>query len=278
MARAENKETAGPVARMVATVAKRMRMKEGLTQEQLGSLMGYTGAAISALETLAQPVSDDMMVQLETALGGGTGIFTEMRPLVRLEKLPEQFRNYVQIEQAARSLCLYASPNVHGLFQTEAYARAQIAGGYPTPTEERVEELVKARMDRKAIFDKKPLRLIELILDESALLRKFGSEEVMREQYRFLLECARRKNVTIQVLPLDVGLSGENAGARGELNLVETDEHTRLVYLEVQDESVLIADPVKVSTYAQRYAKIRAQALDPRASLGLIERLAGEGT
>ncbi|MFC8176916.1 Scr1 family TA system antitoxin-like transcriptional regulator [Streptomyces sp. NPDC057242] len=62
------------------------------------------------------------------------------------------------------------------------------------------------------------------------------------------------------------------------MNLVETDEHTRLVYLEVQDESVLIADPVKVSTYAQRYAKIRAQALDPRASLGLIERLVGEGT
>ncbi|MFC7932603.1 helix-turn-helix domain-containing protein [Streptomyces cinereoruber] len=278
MARSENKETAGPVARMVATVVKRMRVKEGLTQEQLGARMGYTGAAISALETLAQPVSDGMMVQLEAALGGGTGIFAEMRPLVRLEKLPELFRDYAQIEQKALSLCLYATPNIHGLFQTEAYARAQIAGGYPSPTEERVEELVTARMDRKAIFDKQPLRLIELILDEAALLRKYGSEEIMREQYRHLLECARRKNVTIQVLPLDVGLGGENAGNLGELNLVETDEHARLVYLEIQDESVLITDPAKVSTYTQRYAKIRAQALDPRASLGLIERLAGEGT
>ncbi|MFF4170248.1 helix-turn-helix transcriptional regulator [Streptomyces sp. NPDC001744] len=278
MARAENKETAGPAARTVAAVAKKMRVRKGLTQPQLGSMMGYTGAAISAMETLAQPVSDGMLVRLEAVLGEGTGIFEELRPLVRLEKLPELFRDYAQIEQTARSLCLYSTPNIQGLFQTESYARAQIAGGYPTSTEERVEELVKARMDRKAIFDKEPQWLIELFLDEAALLRKYGSEEAMREQYRHLAECARRKNVTLQILPLNVGLSGENAGDQGMMNLVETDEHARIVYLEIQDESVLLTDPVKVSTYAQRYAKIRAQALDPRASLGLIERLAGEGT
>ncbi|MFJ5138144.1 helix-turn-helix transcriptional regulator [Streptomyces sp. NPDC088707] len=278
MARADNKETAGPAARTVAALAKKMRLRKGLTQEQLGALLGYTGAAISAMETLSQPVSDDMLVQLERVLGDGTGIFEAMRELVRLERLPEQFREYAPIEQKALGLQLYATPNVHGLFQTEGYARAQMAGGYPTPTEDRVQELVAARIARKAIFDKEPMRLIELILDESVLLRKYGSEAIMREQYRHLIECAQRKNVTIQVLPLDVGLSGENAGARGELNVVETDEHTRLVYLEVQDESVLVSDPAKVSTYAQRYAKIRAQALDPRYSLGLIERLAGEGT
>ncbi|MFE5911197.1 hypothetical protein ACFQ6B_19230 [Streptomyces wedmorensis] len=50
--------------------------------------MGYTGAAVSALETLAQPVSDEMLVQLEQALGEETGIFEALRELVRLEKLP----------------------------------------------------------------------------------------------------------------------------------------------------------------------------------------------
>ncbi|WP_370413579.1 helix-turn-helix domain-containing protein [Streptomyces fradiae] len=276
MARAENKETVGPAARMAAVVAKRMRLRRGLTQAQEGALMGYTGAAISAMERLVHPVSDEMLVKLEEVLGEGTGVFDEMRLLVRLEKLPEEFRDYLLIEEQALSLCLYALSNVHGLFQTEAYARAQISGGYPPPTPERVEELVTARMARKALFDKEPMCHIELILDESALLRKFGSEEVMREQYRYLAECAQYKNVTLQVLPLDVGLTGENAGARGELNLVEPPDHARLVYLEIQDESVLITPPAKVSTYAQRYAKIRAQALGPRESLGLIERLAGE--
>ncbi|MFF3839359.1 helix-turn-helix transcriptional regulator [Streptomyces sp. NPDC001930] len=275
MARAENKESVGPAARMAAAVAKKMRLKKGLTQDQLGTQMGFTGAAISAMERLIHPVSDDMLVQLERVLGGGTGIFDEMRELVRLEKLPEQFRGYAPIEQKAVALWLYANHVVHGLFQTEAYARALIAGGYPEPTPERVEELVVARMARKALFDRKPVCEIELVLDESVLRRPIGSEEVMREQLAYLAECARRRNVNLQVLPLDAGLGGEYAGDRGDLNIVETPAHDRVTFLEIQGESLLITDRTKVSTHMQRYAKIRAQALDPRRSLGLIEELAG---
>ncbi|MGW8763506.1 helix-turn-helix domain-containing protein [Streptomyces sp. NPDC055815] len=275
MARAENKETVGPAARTAATVAKRMRQKKGWTQEYLGSQTGFTGAAISAMERLIHPVSDDMLVQLERGLGGGTGFFEELRELVRLEKLPEQFRGYAPIEQKAVALWLYANHVVHGLFQTEAYARALIAGGHPEPSPERVEELVVGRMARKALFDRKPVCEIELILDESVLRRPIGDEEVMREQLGYLAECAKRRNVNLQVLPLDAGLSGEYVGDHGMMNVVETPEHDRLVYLEIQDESLLVTDRAKVSRYTQRYAKIRALALDPRKSLGLIERLAG---
>ncbi|MFC9390460.1 helix-turn-helix domain-containing protein [Streptomyces venezuelae] len=275
MARAENKETVGPAARMAAAVAKKMRLKKGLTQDQLGAQMGFTGAAISAMERLIHPVSDEMLVQLERVLGGGTGIFEEMRELVRLEKLPEQFRGYAPIEQKAVALCLYANHVVHGLFQTEAYARALIGGGYPEPTPERVEELVVGRMARKALFDRKQVCEIELVLDESVLKRTLGDAEVMREQLAYLAECARRRNVNLQVLPLDAGLGGEYAGARGDLNVVETPAHDHVTFLEIQGESLLITDRTKVSTHRQRYAKIRAQALDPRRSLGLIEELAG---
>ncbi|MEU4499270.1 Scr1 family TA system antitoxin-like transcriptional regulator [Streptomyces sp. NPDC023998] len=52
--------------------------------------------------------------------------------------------------------------------------------------------------------------------------------------------------------------------------------HDPLVFLEIQGASLLIMEPGKVSTLNQRYARIRAQALDPRESLGLIERLAGD--
>ncbi|MFC8759993.1 helix-turn-helix transcriptional regulator [Streptomyces sp. NPDC057193] len=275
MARVESRESTGPAARMAASVAKRMRVKRGLTQDQLGTQMGFTGAAISAMERLIHPVSDEMLTQLERALGGGTGVFEEMRELVRLEKLPEQFRGYAPIEQKAVALWLYANHVVHGLFQTEAYARALIAGGHPEPSPERVEELVVARMARKALFDRKQVCEIELILDESVLRRPIGSEEIMREQLVYLAECARRRNVNLQVLPLDAGLGGEYAGDRGDLNIIETPAHDRVTYLEIQRESLLITDRAKVSAHVQQYAKIRAQALDPRRSLGLIEELAG---
>jgi len=213
---------------------------------------------------------------LEEALGGGLGVFEKAREFIRLEKYPPQFKDYARLEQRALTLSSYVAIVVDGLFQTEEYARALISGGYPPLSQERVEELAEGRMARKALFDHEPLPLIELILEESVLRRNIGDNEVMRRQLLHLAECAQRRNVTLQVLPLACDSRSEHAGVRGEMKLLVTPEHEHLVYLEPQDESLLISDPAKVTTYTHRYAKIRAQALGPRESLGLIERLAGE--
>ncbi|MFF3954253.1 Scr1 family TA system antitoxin-like transcriptional regulator [Streptomyces sp. NPDC001890] len=276
MARAENKETASPTAKLVADVAKNARMRRKLTQEQLGKEIGFSAAAISAMETCAQPASDEMLAGLERVLGDGMGVFERARLYMRMEAYPPQFKNYALLEQSAVRLELYSAFVVHGLFQAEAYARALIGGGYPALSDSRVEELVEARTARGALFDREPTAQIELILEESVLTRAIGSEEIMRGQMQHLAKCAQRRNVTLQVLPLDCGLSGEHAGDRGDMNLIETPNHERLLFLEVQDESLLISDPAEVSTRAQRYAKIRSQALGPRESLGLIKRLAGD--
>ncbi|MFH9685689.1 helix-turn-helix domain-containing protein [Streptomyces sp. NPDC017413] len=275
MASAENKQTASPMALMVAEVARTMRIQRGWTQEQLGLELGYSAAAVSAMETCAQPASDAMLVELGRVFGNGAAMFESARRYMRMERYPLQFQDYALLEQAALSLQLFATNVIHGLFQTEAYARALIGGGYPPLSDQRVEELVELRMERKALFDREPVPMIEIIIDESVLRRVIGSEEIMREQLLHLVECARRRNVTLLVLPLDSGKYGEYAGDRVEINLLETPTHEHLVYLEPQDESLLISDPTKVSTYAQRYAKIRSQALGPRESLDLIKRLAG---
>ncbi|MFG3284125.1 helix-turn-helix transcriptional regulator [Streptomyces sp. NPDC048111] len=276
MARAENKESAGPTAQMVANLARKLRVRKGWTQEQLGSEIGFSGAAVSAMETLAQPASDQMLVELERVLGDGLDIFEDARVPMRLEKYPEQFKGFAPLEQRAVVLQMYDILLVNGLFQTEDYARAVIGGGYPPLPEQRVEQLVQARIERQALFDREPIATIELILEEAVLRRPIGSSRIMRDQLRHLATCARRRNVTLAVLPLDCGAGGEHAGDQGGMTLVETSEHDRVGYFEMQGESLLITDPTKVSTFARRYAKIRAQALDPRASLGLIEELAGE--
>ncbi|MEU5282953.1 helix-turn-helix transcriptional regulator [Streptomyces sp. NPDC020755] len=275
MASAENKQTASPMALMVAEVARTMRIQRGWTQEKLGLELGYSAAAVSAMETCAQPASDAMLVELGRVFGNGTAMFESARRYMRMERYPLQFQDYALLEQAAISLQLFAMTVIHGLFQTEAYARALIGGAYPPLSDQRVEELVQLRMERKALFDRDPLPMIEIVIDESVLRRVIGNEEIMREQLLHLMECARRRNVTLLVLPLDAGKHGEYAAGHGEMNLVETPAHEHLVYLEAQDESLLISDPAKVSTYARRYAMIRAQALGPRESLDLIKRLAG---
>ncbi|MFG2711727.1 helix-turn-helix transcriptional regulator [Streptomyces goshikiensis] len=276
MAKADNKAMAGGATRLVSHLARALREKENLTQKALGEKLGYTGSAISAMETCAQPPSDEMLVKLEETIGAGLGVFQEAREWVRLEKFPPHFQDFALLEKTAVTLSMFETQAISGLFQTDAYARALITGGFPVLSDQRVEELVEARMARTELFDREPVALIELILDEAALRRGIGSRTVMVEQYRHLIELARRRNVTVQVMPLNIGFSGEHAGMFGGMTLVETPKHERLVYLETQGESLLLSAPATVSMYSQRYAKIRAQAMGRRDSLAFIEKLAGE--
>ncbi|MFJ3231583.1 Scr1 family TA system antitoxin-like transcriptional regulator [Streptomyces sp. NPDC086787] len=272
MARNENKETASPTARLVAALIKTTREKLKLTQPQMGKRIGYSGAAISAAETCAQPASPEMLVALEREFGGGG--FDDGRKLMLKEKYPPQFKDFAMEEAEAVSLASYQTYVIDGLFQTPEYARALIGGGFPKLSDEKVEELVKARIARRALLDGGAV--IELILDESALLRPIGSPEIMRAQLLSLAADAQRDNVTIQVLSMDRGLRGDHAGAEGNMVLVTTKSHQRLAYLEIEDESILISDPGKVVRLTHRYGKIRAQALSPDESLSLIRKLAGE--
>ncbi|MFI6404928.1 helix-turn-helix transcriptional regulator [Streptomyces sp. NPDC050548] len=276
MARAENKTEASGVARLVALLAKALREQHGLTQVELGKLTGYTGSAISAMETCAQPASDEMLVKLEETIGGGMQVFEEARTYVLLDKYPPQFKNFALMEAEAVTLSSYQTYVVGGLFQTEDYARALIGGGFPKLPDAKVEELVEARVTRRKLFDRDPTAMIELILDESVLRRPLASWDVHRGQLRSLAEDAERDNVSVQVVPLERALRGGHAGTRGDMVLVVTKEHRHVVYLEIEDESVLISDPSKVAQLSHRYAKIRTQALSPDDSLSLIRKLAGE--
>ncbi|GAA3567512.1 helix-turn-helix domain-containing protein [Streptomyces osmaniensis] len=276
MARAENKTEAGGTAHLVAALAKALREQHGLTQPQLGDKLGYTAAAVSAMETCAQPASDQMLVKLEAEIGGGLGVFEKARKWILLEKYPARFRGFSELEAGAVTICSYETLVVDGLFQTEDYARALIGGGYPPLPDQKREELVEARVARRALFDRDPAPMVELILEEGVLRRPFGSWEVLRGQLLSLTEDAQRDNVCVQVLPLDRGLRGTYAGACGSMKLVETADHQHVVYLEIEDQGILVSEPSEVSQLAHRYAKIRSQALSPDESLNLIERLAGE--
>jgi hypothetical protein len=217
-----------------------------------------------------------MLAGLDDVLCGGSGILRMAGKYLVLDRYPPHFKDYVGLEQSTLSLFSYETFMIHGLFQTEEYAHALIGGGFPPLPEEKVEQLVEARMDRKALFDREPTAVVELVLDEGALRRDFGGPEVMRRQYAYLAECAQRRNVTLQVMPLNRGLRGEHAGAHGPLNLVKSPEHRQLAYTESQGTSLLISDPGEATLLDQRYAMIRAQALSPDESLSLIERLKGE--
>ncbi|MEU8886994.1 helix-turn-helix transcriptional regulator [Streptomyces sp. NPDC048442] len=276
VASSDNKETAGPTARLVAKMVIAIRKQKGWSQVTLGNELGYTGAAVSALETLAQPPSDAMLLRLEEVLGEGSGFFRDAMIAIRRERYPTEFQAFADLEREAVSLHIYSMHVIHGLFQSEEYMRALFNGGSPLNSSARVEELVVGRIARKQLLDREPIAMIEIIIEEAVLSRTIGNKAVMRGQLLYLIECAKRRNVTVRVLTLNSGDEGEYAGDRGPLTLIETREHEHRAYMEIQDISMLIDDATAVSTYSQRYAKIREQSLSPRKSLSFVEQLVGK--
>ncbi|MGP3922661.1 helix-turn-helix domain-containing protein [Streptomyces sp. 8N616] len=267
-----DKDKASPASQYFAEVLRILREQAGLTQDDLGTRMNYTGAAVSAVETCARPATDQFIAAAEKALGAG-GVIKAAIKYVRMERYPAYFQGFVQLEQDALSVSSYCTQMIHGLLQTEDYTRALLKCDWPPMDEDEIERLVAGRMERKALFDRKPVAVVSVVMEEAALRRVIDGRDVMRAQYAQLIECARRPNVVIQVMPMS---QGEHAGLRGPMTVVETPEHAALVYLEGQGRSSLVSDPGEVAVLARRYAMIRSQALGPSASIDFIKQLAGE--
>jgi transcriptional regulator with XRE-family HTH domain len=120
------------------------------------------------------------------------------------DSLDEDYQQFIGLEHEATSVAIWHVDVVAGLLQTEAYAR-QIINSYDrvepvAPSQ--VTRLVRVRMRRQQVLDRLGLK-ISVVLDESVLLRRIGSDHVMYEQLQRLADECDRPNVTLQVLPLD---------------------------------------------------------------------------
>ncbi|MFI0732187.1 helix-turn-helix domain-containing protein [Streptomyces sp. NPDC021225] len=271
MAMPKKKDSAPPTMRYFAAVLRILREAAGLTQEQLGELMNYTGSAVSAVETCAKPPTDEFVEAAEKALDAG-GLLRSAIAFLRLERYPVHFQGFVQLEQEALSVSSYCPQLIDGLLQTTQYAREVLSCGFPPFAEEEVDLLVAARMDRKALLDRKPAAVVNVILEEAALRRLIGGPEVMGSQYDYLIDCAARPNVVIQVMPMS---RAGHAGLLGPMKLIDTPDETPLVYLEGQGKSILVSKADEVGVLTRRYAMIRSQALGPDESVSFIEQLMG---
>jgi hypothetical protein len=227
---------------------------------------------VSAVETGAKPATDEFVAAAEKALDAG-GVLRAASKYLRLERYPEYFQGFVQLEQEALSVMSWCTQVIDGLLQTEAYAREVLRCGFPPLDEEEVEELTAARLERAALLTRRPVCVVDVVLEEDAVRRRIGDVRTMKTQYEHLLACADLPNVTLQVMPT---ARGSHAGLRGPMKLVETPENERLVYMEGNDRSTLVSRPDEVGTLARRCAMIGRQALRPEESLSLIKELAGE--
>jgi transcriptional regulator with XRE-family HTH domain len=207
--------TTSPVVRRrrLGLELRALREATGMSGEDAAKELGWSTSKLSRIEIGRNPPKPvDLGKLLDLCGVTDQRRRDELAVLLREAKRRGWWQAYSDIpystligmEAEAVSMLTYQQV-VPGLFQTEAYARAIIAGTIPTVDSETLEERVQVRLTRQGVLTKERPLEVRVILDETCIRRLVGGSEVMRAQVHRLLELTERPNIIMQVLPFGVG-------------------------------------------------------------------------
>ena len=260
------------LVRLVGRQVKLWRETAGLTQAELGAAIGYGTEMVGKVERGIRIPKPEFLDSADRVVQAG-GKLSALKPEVAGARYPKKVRDLALVEAKAVELGAYGNTVVHGLLQTEEYARANFRERRPAYDEDKVERLLAARLARQDIFQRRPVPLLTFVQEESVLRRPVGGTMVRRRQLEHLLELGELQHVQIQVMLTE---TEEHAGLGGSLQVLKLNDGTAVGHNEVQLTSRLICEPHEVQILEMRYGMIRAQALTPRESLAFIDKLLGE--
>ncbi|GII95391.1 helix-turn-helix domain-containing protein [Sinosporangium siamense] len=189
--------------------------------------------------------------------------------------LPSWFETYVGLEEAASAIRNYEVQFVPGLLQTEAYSRAVVALGFPEGPDSEIERRVRLRMARQQLVDRPGAPHLWALIDEAALRRPIGGSEVMREQIRHLIRAADRSNVTIQVIPFEVGGHAAAGGPFSVLRFAEPDLPD-VIYLEQLTSAVYLDKPEEADSYLAVMERLSIEASSAEETRDFLSTLLAE--
>ena len=124
---------------LFSDVLRDARHKAGLSSDDLGAKLGYSGALIRSVESGHRTPKPDLARRADEFFGY-PGIFAKMEERLRDLPFPVSYRPFVPHEKAARVLRIFEHTLIPGLLQTPEYARA-VLGKRPYATEDDIESL-----------------------------------------------------------------------------------------------------------------------------------------
>jgi transcriptional regulator with XRE-family HTH domain len=273
--------------RRLRQTLRRAREVAGLTQEHVAGEMewslskvirieaGIVGIAANDLKALFRLYNiadeDETIRLLELARAART-----RSPRSDMPATSPAFVEFSRLEAEASAIWCFQSVAVPGLLQTEDYARTMIHGTMPhdfRPDE--IEARVRARLTRQQqiLSSPDPLKLY-VILDESVVRRMIGSREVMRDQLTYLSQAARKPGIALRILPFSAGPHPIMTGASMILEFGEDDDP--VLYVENALTGEMVDRQDEMDTYYRAFEKLDTMALDPEASIALMEKVVDE--
>ncbi|WP_097899974.1 helix-turn-helix domain-containing protein [Streptomyces sp. b94] len=264
-----------PGAAVVAAVGRQIkawREAAGMRAAEFGTAMGYSEDLIYKVEGGRRIPRPEFMDGADGVLGAA-GKLAAMKADIAEVRYPKKIRELAKLEAAAVELSAYGSHNIHGLLQTEEYARALFGMRRPAYSQDEVERLVAARVARQSIFSRSPAPELSFVQEEVTLRRHLGGRMVWRRQLERLLEVSELRHVEIQVMPTS---RDEHAGMGGEMQVLKFKDGSAVGRSEGDFGSRPVSDPKYLRIIELRCGIIRAQALNPRESRAFIEQVLGE--
>lgn len=261
-----------PAIQAFAAELEAWRTGAGLSKNEFAKTLGYTPQLISQIESAKNIPSKKFSEDVDTFFKTN-GVFVRLWKLIResykIASLPPGYAIYAQLEKDAIYARIFSALLLHGLFQTEDYARAIIE----TTVNQDVDELVAQRMERQAILTRDEPPQVLLTVDERVLRDVIGSRDIQRQQLKALLEASERPNITIDIVPQG---RGYYPGLTGSFTILGFKDGTSLAYTESAGTGMLIEQPVRVAECVVMYDLIRGHAHPIEESRALIRTVMEE--
>jgi transcriptional regulator with XRE-family HTH domain len=268
--------------RRLGLILRGLREKAGLTGEEVGAAIERSGSWVSRVETGRVGLRGrDLRDLLTLYRVEDQKLGEELLGLAREGKqrgwwskyadtLSGPYATYIGFEDEAAELRVYETLVVHGLLQTEEYARAMFAATIPPNREDMIERKVRIRLARQGLLDgPRPLQL-RAVFGEGVLMRQIGGPVVLRDQLKRLAEASRRPNITLQVIPFTRGVHPGMIGSFTVVRFPSADDPD-IVYIEGMTGDVF-AESEDAHSYNEVFDHLSSAALSPAESQVKIDQ------
>lgn len=252
------------------------REARGLGQRDAAKVLDCTSVKISHLETRR---TNFRLLEL-SALCDLYGVPTAERPTLLAacersrqrawwddEDVPDWLAEYLGLEDGALTLRGFALQLIPGLLQTPDYASAIMRAALRS---EEADARTEVRLRRQALLARQPPLTVNYVIDEGALRRLVGNQDIMAAQLDHLVALGEQPNITVQVLPLDAGYIFDG---KGEPVLLTLPGDLRVVYLEGLRRAELLDDPDDVDEHLDAWRELQCAALPEVESRGFVTHL-----
>jgi transcriptional regulator with XRE-family HTH domain len=270
----------GVARRKLRTTLRQLREAAGETQSSTSEEMSWSVSKLIRIESGSVNISvndlrallqyygvvDQEMVQHlvnEAKLARGRSWLSGYRDVAS-----DEYLAYLGYEEIAVRSYNFQPVLIPGLLQTEEYAMAvlRVMRGPKIPS--RLEKLVELRTSRQErVLSRADQLNLFFLLDESVVRRPVGGPEVMQNQLKYLQTLGRRDNISIRVIPFEVGFYRSIHVPFVILEFSQP-EDTAILYLESPDREEIIREdvpgyvaesewqPSSPSTYLEVFAEL----------------------